>query len=232
MMPDFVRRLWACTRGAALVEFSIFAGFLLTLTFGMIEFSLALHQYNSASKAAELGARLAAVSNPIWEDMRDWTGLGTGVNILDPFPAFDIVCDASTLPVQCIGPLSCNGASDCPATGPMSAAAQEALEVIVYGRDASGDPSPTCGGIGADLYPGMCDIYPNVTLANVEVEYLNSGLGFAGRPGGPVPTIVLRLQNLQFQFVALNGLMGLGPINMPDFEVTITGEDMNLAAPL
>jgi hypothetical protein len=114
----------------------------------------------------------------------------------------------------------------------MSTAAQNALKVLVYGRDASGDLTPTCGGMGADLYPGMCDIFSRVTPANVVIEYHNSGLGFAGRPGGPVPTIVLRLQNLQFQFVALDDLVGIGPVNMPDFKVTITGEDMNLAAPL
>ena len=48
--------------------------------------------------------------------------------------------------------------------------------------------------------------------ANVSVSYAYTGLGFAGRPGGPVPTITVELQNLNFQFFFLGGLMGFGNI--------------------
>jgi hypothetical protein len=65
----------------------------------------------------------------------------------------------------------------------------------------------------------------------VSIEYENTGLGFAGRPGGPVPTITLRLTGLTFELVGLGDLIGIPEITMPDFLVTMTGEDLNASAP-
>jgi hypothetical protein len=46
-----------------------------------------------------------------------------------------------------------------------------------------------------------------------------------------VPTIIVKMTNMQFQFFGLHSLLGLGPIDMPPYEVTMTGEDLNAAAP-
>jgi hypothetical protein len=46
-----------------------------------------------------------------------------------------------------------------------------------------------------------------------------------------VPTIILRLTGLTFEFIGLGDLLGLPEITMPDFLVTMTGEDLNAAAP-
>ena len=78
----------------------------------------------------------------------------------------------------------------------------------------------------------MCDVFGRVTPANVIVKYEYTGLGYAGRPGGPVPTITISLQNLNFQFYFLGGLMGFGNIAMPAMTTTITGEDLSSSAPL
>jgi hypothetical protein len=45
---------------------------------------------------------------------------------------------------------------------------------------------------------GMCHMFWRVTPANVLIEYRQTGLGYAGRPGGPVPTIAVKLQGLPF----------------------------------
>jgi hypothetical protein len=55
----------------------------------------------------------------------------------------------------------------------------------------------------------MCDIFPRIKPANVKMVYVRTGLGYAGRPGGPMPTIAVSLQNLPFQFFFLRGLIGL-----------------------
>ena len=59
------------------------------------------------------------------------------------------------------------------------------------------------------------------------VRYTHTGLGFAGRPGGPVPTITLELIDLQFELIFLGGLMGFGPIQIPPMQTTMTGEDLS-----
>ena len=64
---------------------------------------------------------------------------------------------------------------------------------------------------------------------NVTVRYADSGLGFAGRPGGPVPAVTVCLQNMSFDMAIIDGLLGLGAIPMPEFCATLTAEDMQTA---
>jgi hypothetical protein len=54
----------------------------------------------------------------------------------------------------------------------------------------------------------------------------NDALGYAGRPGGPIATVQLQLQNLQFQFFFLGGLMNFANISMPALTSTMTSEDL------
>jgi hypothetical protein len=63
------------------------------------------------------------------------------------------------------------------------------------------------------------------------VRYTHTGLGFAGRPDGPVPTISIELIGLNFEFILLGGLMGFGPIQIPAMHATITGEDLSKSWP-
>jgi hypothetical protein len=72
----------------------------------------------------------------------------------------------------------------------------------------------------------MCSLFPSIRPQNVVVEYLHTGLGYAGRPGGPVPTITLRLTGLSYQFVVLNGLLRYTPLTMSGLSATATAEDM------
>ena len=69
--------------GAVMVEFSIVILVLLTVTGGMVDFSLALYQYNNASKAVQLGGRLAATSDPV---------AGPNFSLLTGTQDFNIVC--------------------------------------------------------------------------------------------------------------------------------------------
>lgn len=187
-----------------MVEFSIIAFLFFILIGGLIDFSIGLYQWNSATKALQQGARLAAVSDPVSSDLATMTGLEGGANPGDTFPSFTRVCSGASQ--------SCSG-------GTYSATA---METIVYGRGET-----SCGAIGADLTAAMCDVFDRVTPANVQITYGETGLGFAGRPGGPVPTITLELTGLTFNLVFLNGLMGFGPITMPAMKTTATGEDLH-----
>jgi hypothetical protein len=194
------RRFWRDETGAAFLEFTVTLPVFFLLLFGTAEMGLLFYQWNVATKAVQLGARIAAVSNPVSSDLSAMTGLDPA-RPGDPMPDFDRVCNGATE--------SCSG-------GTYDAAA---METLVYGR---GDNA--CDSSGPNI--GMCDIYDRIRPENVVVRYQYTGLGYAGRPGGPVPTITVSLQDIAFDFVALDNLLGLGPIAMPDLRTTMTGEDL------
>src|SRR2546422_4126289 len=123
-MTQRVRSFAAAADGAVMVEFSIIATLLLTVTCGIVDFSLALYQWNAASKAVELGARLAAVSDPIAADITGMSGVGGGVNPGDAMPYFKRVCSGST--------------QSCSNGGTYSAGAMNRL---IYGRGKPGGGS-------------------------------------------------------------------------------------------
>ena len=96
------------------------------------------------------------------------------------------------------------------------------MNTLLFGRGSS-----SCTDATSHYTAGMCDIFPRITAANVRIVYDQTGLGFAGRVAGPVPTIAVSLQNLNFQFFFLNGLMGFANLTMPPFTTTFTGEAMS-----
>lgn len=203
------RATWRLSRflgeehGASMVEFSVIAGFYLAIVGGLIDFANGFYQWNSATKALQQGARLAAVSDPVASDLASMTGLEGSALAGDPFPDFIRVCSGAAR--------SCSG-------GTFS---QQALETIVYGRNRT-----SCTTLGAGQTPAMCHVFGRIRPENVVITYQSSGLGFAGRPGGPVPTITVELTGLTFEFAFLNGVMGFNPIPMPSMKTTATGEDM------
>jgi hypothetical protein len=78
----------------------------------------------------------------------------------------------------------------------------------------------------------MCDIFGRITPANVVITYAQSGLGFAGRPGGPVPTITISLKGLPLQFYFLHGLAGFADLQIPPLTTSMTAEDLSSRAPM
>jgi hypothetical protein len=169
---------------------------------GIVDFANAYFQWNRAAKAVHLGVRLASVSDPVSSDLRDYKGTSSTVFPGDDMPPFARVCTGATA--------SCtDGTYDA-----------TAMNTLVYGRGNAACPA-TPGPI-----PGMCSLFPGIRPQNVIVEYLHTGLGYAGRPGGPVPTITLRLTGLSYQFVVLNGLLRYTPLTMSGLSATATAEDM------
>jgi hypothetical protein len=84
------------------------------------------------------------------------------------------------------------------------------MNPIVFGRGSS-----SCADAKSADVVGMCDIFSRITPTNVKIVYAQTGLGYAGRPGGPTPTINVSLQNLPFQFFFLRGLMGFHYFQIP-----------------
>jgi hypothetical protein len=205
-------------RAAVLVEVSVVMTIMLVFLLGSIEFLLAFYQRNAAAKAVQIGVRLAAVSDPVAGGLNGLsaTVLGPRVPEGSAMPDFTVICDGSTSRCTCSSGI-------CPADLAYNAAA---MNTIVFGRGSS-----SCGDAKSFYDTGMCDIFARITPANVVVTYAQSGLGFAGRPGGPVPTVTISLKDLRLQFFFLRGLAGLDDLQMPPLTTSMTAEDLSSRAP-
>jgi TadE-like protein len=215
-----VRRVSLDESGAVLVEVTVVMTIMLVFLLGAIEFLFVFYQWNVAAKAVQIGTRIAAVSDPVAAGLKDLSTATIGP--LSPpgaaMPGFIITCDGSK--ARC----TCGVSGICPTELSYDAAA---MNTIVFGRGSS-----ACGDATSFYDAGMCDVFSRITPANVVIVYAQTGLGFAGRPGGPTPTITISLQNLPLQFFFLSGLLGLGELRIPSLTTSITAEDLSSGAPV
>ncbi|MEO5321780.1 pilus assembly protein [Mesorhizobium sp. CC13] len=201
-------------KGAAMVEAAIAMTLLFLLTLGFVDFGNAFYQWNAADKAVQYGARLASISDPVA------TGLAAAAPTTTP--GAPVVAGA-------YAPFVCSytaGVGSC-SSGGFSATSFSRI----FRGDTSFSDSDDCPIRTGSQRPGMCHFFPFLTRANVVVTYSATGLGYQTRQGGPVPTITVRLRNVNFQFFFLSGLLGFGNIAMPSMLSTVTGEDMKSTAP-
>src|SRR5215831_18575195 len=205
-------------QGSVLVEVTITLSITLILLFGAIDFLLLFYQWNAAAKAVQIGARLAAVSDPVASGLNNLSQAVVSASVPPgaAMPNFVVTCDGRTATCTCNGN-ACRG---------MKGYDGAAMNTIVFGRGSS-----SCSDAKSADVAGMCDIFPRITPANVKIVYAQTGLGYAGRPGGPMPTITVSLQNLPFQFFFLRGLMGFHDFQIPASTVSLSAEDLSSRAP-
>jgi hypothetical protein len=208
--------------GSVLVEATIVMMFMFVFVLGSVDFLFAFYQWNAAAKAVQVGARIAAVSDPV---ARGLNGLSAAVvsASLRPgsaMPSFTVTCDGDTATCTCEG--ACVGVGDYD---------DIAMRTIVFGRG-----SMACGDATSFYTAGMCDIFDRITVANVRIVYTQpaapAGLGYAGRPGGPVPTVKVSLQNMPFRFFFLGSLLRFRDVQIPGAATTVTGEDLYSCSPM
>ena len=205
--------LWRRSEGAAAIEFALVCIPLLLITIGIMEFAFALFQWNAAEKATQMGVRMAVVSTPVAGGLNTFDGTGGG-KIPGEEPPADFVNTANA-PIVCTGNGTSGNCTNAAASGTYTGTYQGAVHTRIVNR--------------------MRLIFPRIAVSNVAVEYYFTGLGFVGRPCGPVPSVTVRLQNLTFDFIVIDSLLtlvagggGLGPsMAMPSFIATMTGEDLD-----
>lgn len=205
--------------GAVMVEVTIMLSITLILVFGAIDFLLLFYQWNAAAKAVQIGARLAAVSDPVASGLNRISQAVVGASVAPgaAMPNFVVTCDGRTATCTCSGVNACRGIKGYDGA---------AMNTIVFGRGSS-----SCSDAKSGDGVGMCDIFSRITPTNVKIVYAQTGLGYAGRPGGPTPTITVSLQHLPFQFFFLRGLMGFHDLQIPASTVSLTAEDLSSRAP-
>jgi hypothetical protein len=209
-------RLGYDERGGVLVEVTVMIPIIFIFVLGSIDFLFAFYQWNAAAKAVELGARIAAVSTSVAGGLQNVTSLGSSsFPTPQPVPYFKVTCSSVSASCSCVG--------TCPGVAGYNAAA---MDTVIFGRGSS-----SCGDATSNYNSGMCDIFSRVALdsGHVRVVYEQQipGLGYMGRPEGPVPSITVSLQDLPFEFFFLGGLMGFADIPNISVSATITGEDLS-----
>jgi len=217
---SFITRLFRDEDGGPLVEVAVILPILITFLFGGVDFTNALYQWNAAVKAVEVGARIAAVSDPVASGLNSIPGnvLSSSVAMGGPMPAFTVVCDGSAAACACASG-ACDG---------MGSYSAEAMGFIVYGRAGKNACSPPA----SEYFAGMCNIFAPIAPQYVTIVYAQTGLGYAGRSLGPVPTITVSLNaassktKLPFKFFFLP----LAAIDIPQATTTITAEALSASA--
>ena len=184
-------------RGASAAEFALILPLLLLLLFGIIDAGRFMWEYNRAEKATQMGVRYAVVTDPIAPGIASYSfAVDGGIIAGDP------------IPVAAFDNAQCDDTDCAPCVG--------------------GD---VCSGIGynstafTNLVTRMAAMYPPIGPGNVEVEYRNVGLGYAGDPNGPdvAPLVTVRLKDLTFK--PITTLIFDVNLPMPDFRAALTLED-------
>jgi hypothetical protein len=211
-------RFWRDEVGGPLVEAAVAVPVLLVFAFGSVDMLYVYYQWTAATKAVQVGARLAAVSDPVASGLKTipTNALSGTVLLGDPMPDFEVTCNAGGSAACTCTRGTCTG---------LAGYDGAAMSTIVFGRGSS-----ACGDQTSYYFAGMCDILPSITAAKVRIVYSQTGLGFAGRTAGPVPTITVSLQNFTLQYFFLDGLTALPTITTPLFSTTITGEGLSSGA--
>ena len=210
------RRKPAADRGGSVsVENAIVFGLLIVLTIALIEFSLALWQWNTAEKATELGVRYAVQSDPVAADFREYNAVTQGVGY-----NAGTNLDEATMPPFTV---TCNGTTCWRSAGTLPGGFSTTHDIAAFN----------------EIRTRMDGVFRGVDLQvdNIEIDYSHVGMGFAGRPGPDiVPVVTVRLTGVTFDFMILSfirPLMFYGSVQptssgfpMPPFTATLSGEDM------
>lgn len=185
--------------GATLIETSLVFTLLILMTLGFVDLARAFAQWNTAEKATQIGVRAAIITDPVAEELADFDCVNASIVLGTPCR------DGGTS----FGTITCTGS------------------VPISGSTCDGGYTFNEAAFSTIL-TRMQVVYPQLRSDEVIVEYRDVALGFAGRVG-PVPAVTVRLNNIPFDFLVLNSLLGLPTITMPDFKATLIGEDLSAA---
>lgn len=182
-------------------EFALVLPLLLIFLLGMIDVGRFMWEFNEAEKATQMGVRYAVVTDPVLK----------GLDNSYSFAVNDGIVAGTAVPTSYFNTAACTSSScSCVSTTGGFCAASS------YNSTAF-----------TNIVTRMSEMYPPITSANVEVDYKNVQLGFAGDPNGSdvSPLVTIKLQGLTFQ--PLTTLVFGVSFNMPDFSASLTAEDLS-----
>lgn len=185
--------------GGEAAEFALVLPLSMLLFFGLIDAGRFAYAFNQGEKATQIGARWAVVTDPLAPELTTTSYVGVTVG-------GQTLTQGDRIPAAALGEISCTTttctcvATPCPAgVGTADTAAAD----LMLAR--------------------MQQFMPEITAANLEVDYTGSGLGYAGNPNGMdiAPFVTVKLKNMTFSPFVLFGKS----VSLPDFSYTLTMED-------
>lgn len=185
-------------RGAA-AEFALVVPLLILFVLGTIDVGLYAWRINQSEKATQMGARWAAVTDPLANEI-------ASTSYVNYNNGGTLITQGDRIPASAMGVLSCTDTGCTCTTNPC--------------------PGTTFNSTAfTALADTMRRVLPAIQDSNVVVEYRGSGLGFAGDPNGPdiAPIITVRLVDMTFTPVTLV-LFGAN-VGLPEFAYSLTSED-------
>jgi len=186
------------TRAASAVEFALILPLALLFLLGIIDVGRYMWQVNQLEKAAQMGVRLAVVTNLVEKGLQNETYVGSTA-CGTALAAGDPICR------EALGVVTCSSTSCEPCTvAPCPAS------------DYDGDAYVNIRNRAKVFAPILED-------ANIRVIYSGSGLGFAGDPStvSIAPIVTVRLQGVDFHSISLLGTS----FNLPTISRSQTLED-------
>jgi Flp pilus assembly protein TadG len=183
-------------KGASAAEFALVLPILLFFLLGIIDGGRLLWTYNRLEKAAQAGARFAAVTNFVPSGLAAYS-FATGTEVTAT-PA------GAPVPTTSFNAVDCNN--------------------LTCTRDGAGPLPGYSSSAFNNIVSRMSDLAPQATADKVIIRYENVGLGYSGDPYGAdvAPAISVTIRGVSFTPVAL---FRLGTFTIGDTVATITAED-------
>lgn len=192
-----IRRLCRNERAASAAEFALVLPLLMLFLFGIIDAGRFMWQYNKAEKATQMGVRYAVVTDPVLNGLSTYS-----------FSISGGIPQGNAVPTTSFDTATCtSSACTCaPGGGFCSATSRN-------------------GTAFTNVVTRMSQMYPAIGASNVQIQYKNVGLGFAGDPDNAdvSPLVTVSLTGLQFRPITC--IVFACSINMPDFRASLTLED-------
>jgi Flp pilus assembly protein TadG len=204
----FLRRFGREQHGSV-AEFALVLPVALMFLLGIVDAGRYLYQVNRLEKAAQMGARFAVVTNPVAPEL-------TSTSLVGETVGGDTLAQGDRIPAGALGLITCTSTA-CTET------------VTSQFCTCTIDTSST--GPFTNILTRVQQFAPDVTAADLRIEYRGSGLGYAGDPNGmdiaPLVTVrIVEVDNTGLDFSPfLSYMFGAASINLPETSHTLTMED-------
>jgi Flp pilus assembly pilin Flp len=187
--------------GATAAEFALLLPIVLLFLLGIIDAGRYAWEFNKAEKATQAGARYAVVTNLVPSGLQTYS-----------FAVSGGIPQGTVVPITAFGGISCSDASGTAACTCIDASA------CSFGTTAN-------DAAFGNIVERMQFLKQDISRANVQVDYLWSGLGYSGDPNGPdvAPLVNVQLKDMEFSPLTLF-LFG-GTIPLPSASYSLTLED-------